>query len=110
MIMVGPLGPSARACVPWSFVVPRACAVAAFVRPLLGPRRSSETLQLSTAAPKPGQYPANGNCGSWRRLAIRVASDSCARYDRQVVLAMAPPIMSEGAVDANENTTPDPHG
>src|SRR5262245_65885660 len=33
MIMVGPLGPSARARVPWLFVAPRACAVAAFVRP-----------------------------------------------------------------------------
>jgi hypothetical protein len=33
MIMVGPLEPSARARVPWSFVAPRACAVAAFVRP-----------------------------------------------------------------------------
>src|SRR6516162_4163518 len=36
MIMVGPLWPSARARVPWSFVVPRACAVAAFVRPRFG--------------------------------------------------------------------------
>jgi len=35
MIIVGPLGPSARA-LPWSFVVPGACAVAAFVRPRFG--------------------------------------------------------------------------
>src|SRR6266446_1087957 len=35
MIIVGPLGPSARA-LPWSFVVPCACAVAAFVRPRFG--------------------------------------------------------------------------
>jgi hypothetical protein len=34
--MVGPLGPSVRARVPWSFVVPRACAVVAFVRPRFG--------------------------------------------------------------------------
>jgi len=38
MIMVGPLGPSACARVPWSFVVPPACAVAAFVRDKKKPR------------------------------------------------------------------------
>jgi hypothetical protein len=36
MIMVGPLGPSARARVPWSFVAPRAHTVLAFVRPRSG--------------------------------------------------------------------------
>src|SRR5262249_9032718 len=36
MIMLGPLGPSARARVPWSFVAPRAHAVLAFVRPRFG--------------------------------------------------------------------------
>jgi hypothetical protein len=36
MIMLGPLGPSARARVPWSFVAPRAHTVLAFVRPRFG--------------------------------------------------------------------------
>src|SRR6516165_4663203 len=36
MIMIGPLGPSARAGVPWSFVAPRTHTVLAFVRPRFG--------------------------------------------------------------------------
>ena len=36
MIMLGPLGSSARARVPWSFVAPRAHTVLAFVRPRFG--------------------------------------------------------------------------
>jgi hypothetical protein len=35
MIIVGPIGPSARA-LPWLFVVPGACAVAPFIRPRFG--------------------------------------------------------------------------
>ena len=36
LMMLGPLGPSARARVPWSFVAPRAHTVLAFVRPRFG--------------------------------------------------------------------------
>src|SRR5262249_20227699 len=70
MIMLGPLGPSDRACVSWSFLAPRAGAVAAFVRPQSGTAPvGMAPCNCRPAAPKPGQHPAKGNCGSWRQLA-----------------------------------------
>jgi hypothetical protein len=49
MIMVGPLGPSARARVPCSFVAPRACPVGAFVRPRLRTAQSGRYLAIVDA-------------------------------------------------------------
>jgi len=65
MIMLGPLEPSARARVPWSFVAPRACAVVAFGRPRFGTAQVEwhlaivDPLRLGVAArgARPGQLP-----------------------------------------------------
>ena len=90
--MVGPLGPSARARVPCSFVAPRACAVAAFVRPrfrtaqcgrhlaivdaLLVARLAAEPLFGGFASTRPG----SGSLGCPRAIpatsALRVSSPS----------------------------------
>src|SRR5262249_20568852 len=64
MIMVGPLGLSARARIPCSFVAPRTCAVAAFVRPQLRTVHSGRHLRCSSLTLRPSHS-----------LAVRVAKD-----------------------------------
>ena len=59
--MVGPLGLSARARIPCSFVAPRTCAVAAFVRPQLRTVHSGRHLRCSSLTLRPS-----------RSLAVRV--------------------------------------
>src|SRR6516225_10444636 len=87
MIMVGPLGPSARARVPCSFVAPRACAVAAFVRPRFRTAQCGRHLAIVDALPVAhlAAQPLFG--GSRRlgldlfRLAVRARSQRHLRYE-----------------------------
>src|SRR5262249_27692574 len=78
MIMLGPLEPSARARVPWSFVAPRACAVVAFGRPRFGTALVECTLQCRPAAPRRGRSrrapgPAADHCGSSAQLRCEIS-------------------------------------
>src|SRR5262249_13785607 len=91
MIMVGPLGPRARAPVPWSFVAPRACAVVAFVRPRFGSAPVEWHLAIVVAYYVVGKRCRLGRGTIHQHAYVSIRCDCCARAASGHAVA-APPI------------------